>query len=93
MAIALAESSILSKIGFIGDLVFSGRWDEILFGELQSRIIVSVKPNKLKEFTSICLADEVKWIVLGHTGGNSFEINNLINIPIKELRSVWDQGL
>ena len=93
LAIALAESSILSKIGFIGDFEFSGRWDEILFGELQSRIVVSVKPNKLKEFTSVCSADEIKWIALGHTGGNSFEINNLINIPIKQLRSIWDQGL
>lgn len=93
LAIALAESSILSKIGFIGDFEFSGRWDEILFGELQSRIVVSVKPNKLKEFTSVCSADEIKWIALGHTGGNSFEINNLINIPIKQLRSVWDQAL
>ena len=72
LAIALAESSILSKIGFIGDFEFSGRWDEILFGELQSRIVVSVKPNKLKEFTSVCSADEIKWIALGHTGGNSF---------------------
>ena len=93
LAIALAESSILSKIGFIGDFEFSGRWDEILFGELQSRIVVSVKPNKLKEFTSVCSADEIKWIALGYTGGNSFEINNLINIPIKQLRSVWDQAL
>ena len=93
LAIALAESSILSKIGFIGDFEFSGRWDEILFGELQSRIVVSVKPNKLKEFTSVCSADEIKWIALGYTGGNSFEINNLINIPIKQLRSIWDQGL
>ena len=93
LAIALAESSILSKIGFIGDFEFSGRWDEILFGELQSRIVVSVKPNKLKEFTSVCSADEIKWIALGHTGGNSFEINNLINIPIKQLRSITDQGL
>ena len=93
LAIALAESSILSKIGFIGDFEFSGRWDEILFGELQSRIVVSVKPNKLKEFTSVCSADEIKWIALGYTGWNSFEINNLINIPIKQLRSIWDQGL
>jgi len=93
LAISLAESSMISNIGFIGKFEFSGRWDDILFGELQSRIIVSVNQSKLKEFTSICIEDEVKWNILGNTGGDFFRINDLINMPLKKLNSVWDQEL
>ncbi|MBN19299.1 MAG: phosphoribosylformylglycinamidine synthase II [Chloroflexi bacterium] len=93
LAIALAECSIISKIGFVGELEFSGRWDDILFGELQSRIIVTVKSGKFKEFMSTCLDDEIKWVEIGYTGGNSFVVNDLINISLNKLSEVWGKNL
>ena len=47
LAVALAESCIASQLGAVIDLgliqEFLGRWDEVLFGESASRIVVSVR--------------------------------------------------
>ena len=52
LAVALAESSILGGVGFQGnDLIarLSTSWDAALFGERQSRIVVSLAPSQWPE--------------------------------------------
>ena len=45
LAVALAESCILGNIGFKGKISVKDRLDAALFGEAQSRVIVSVSPG------------------------------------------------
>ena len=42
LAVTLAECAIQGKIGFTGDFPVPDRWDAALFGEKQSRIVVSL---------------------------------------------------
>ena len=49
LAVALAESCIAGGFGFIGEsFTYRGRIDTALFGEGQSRIVVSVAPEKVE---------------------------------------------
>ena len=47
LAVALAESCILGGVGFRGNMDTAARWDAALFGEKQSRIVVSVERDRV----------------------------------------------
>ena len=52
LAIAISESAMQNQIGFIANSTLSApstRWDTILFGERQSRVIISISPENEKE--------------------------------------------
>ena len=54
LAVALAECCIAGAVGFRGSGGISGRWDAALFGERQSRIVVSLAPEAVDAFAGIC---------------------------------------
>ena len=47
LAVALAESCITGNIGFTASFAMPGRWDAALFGESESRIVVSLPEDRL----------------------------------------------
>ncbi len=54
ISVALAECSIASNLGVHWDLPLNKvRLDRILFGEGGARILISISPNKVKEFNSM----------------------------------------
>ena len=70
LAVTLAESSIAGGMGVeCGDdtalgskLAGSGsRWDAVLFGEAQSRIVVSLDPGRMERLESLCTQEGVEW--------------------------------
>ena len=94
IAVALAESSINSYKGFEGNFDLDGRWDIGLFGEAQSRIIVSLTPENLGELESMCESFGVGYCVLGKVSGEKrFVINNLIDIDLELLANTSDDAL
>ena len=93
LAVALAECCITGGIGFDGGPAVVGRWDAALFGEDQSRIIVSVAPTKFAELQSACQATGVPWTSLGRTGGESMRVGGIIDVPVAELDDAWSHGL
>ena len=93
LAVALAESCIAGGIGFAGDLPVTGRWDAALFGEGQSRILVSVAPSDLGEVERVCVEEGVPWVALGAVGGESMSIPGLIALPLSEISVAWREGL
>ena len=84
LAIALAEGCIsnpVKKMGAAINLATSRiRMDALLFGETQSRIIVSVRPKNVKKLLQIAKKNKTPVSVIGKTGGNKLLINRLINI-------------
>ena len=46
LAVALAEGSILGGVGFATEFKLPRRWDGALFGERQSRIVVTLPPEQ-----------------------------------------------
>ena len=93
LAVAVAESCIAGGVGFQGDLSVTGRWDAALFGERQSRIVVSLAPEKLEELERVCRIEGAPWTVLGRTGGGSFSMGGILYVPLSEIDDAWRNGL
>ena len=94
LVITLAESCLAGGIGFIGqDWQFEGRIDAALFGELQSRIVVSVRPEKGKQLEELAVASKVSITKLGTVGGRRFVVAPYIDLPLEQMKSVWQESL
>lgn len=93
LAVALAESCITGYIGFTAELALTGRWDAALFGEGQSRIVVSVASSKVGTVEEVCREEGVPWVTLGATGGSAMTIPGLVEVPIDDLDDAWRNGL
>ena len=89
IAVTIAESCILSNIGFESKIKINGRWDVALFGEKHSQIIVSINNNDISRFTTICNEYNMPFVSLGITKPQIFEINSLISNTIVELKNAY----
>lgn len=93
LAVALAESCISSpkrKIGAVINLD-SGRirQDALLFGETQSRIVLSAKPKNLKKIMQIARKNRAPIAPIGKVGGKSLVMGKMINLSIGKLYKAW----
>jgi phosphoribosylformylglycinamidine synthase len=93
LAVALAEACIAGGSGFQGDLDVRGRWDAALFGEAQSRIAVSVRPESLGDLRRLATEEDVPLVVLGTVGGKRFKIRGLVDLPLDDIDRAWRYGL
>ena len=93
LAIALAEMSILGKLGVDLNFEVSGRWDAALFGENQSQVVVSAAPEKSDEILATAAKFEVPILRIGIVGGNRFLLKDIIDLPTGELTRQYMDGL
>ena len=93
LAVCLAESCIAGDIGFRGDFSLQGRWDAALFGEAQSRIVVSLATEALAGFEALASEEDVPWARLGEVGGPGLSLPSLLDVAVDDLRSAWEGGL
>jgi len=93
LAVALAECSIAGAVGFQGAFAAPRRWDAALFGELQSRIVVSVRPERQGDLERICQEQGSPWTVLGHVGGDTLSFPGLLDVSVDEISEVWKGAL
>ena len=106
LAVSLAESCIMGGVGFRGVLDVA-RWDAALFGEKQSRIVVSLSSRDLPEMERLARAQGVPLLPLGRTRSDRFvlrigdEATNdgsnggppAIDLPVARLAEVWTGAL
>ncbi len=93
LAVALAEACIAGGVGFRGDLNLKGRWDAALFGEAQSRILVSARSERLAALKRLAEEMDVPMVVLGIMGGKRFLVEGHIDLPLAEMDRAWRYGL
>ena len=93
LAVALAESAVAGGVGFRGRVDVAGRLDAVLFGEGQSRIVVSLRPQALDELRALAEVWGAPVLVLGETGGDRFALEGLFDLPLSEAESAWRGGL
>ena len=93
LAVALAESTFKYNIGVKIDVGINTSNKALLFGESQSRIVVSLDKKSVNEFKEIAKANNVSIKKLGITQKNRYEFNNLINLEIKELKMRWETAI
>lgn len=89
LAVTLAESCLMGNVGFSGRIAVSGRLDSALFGESQSRIVVSVRAKAEHRLEALAARMNVPLTRLGRTGGDRLIIKGLIDLPLSELHSAW----
>ena len=106
LAVALAESCILGGVGFRG-ILDATRWDAALFGEKQSRIVVSLDSADLPKLADLARSRSVPLLSLGRIGGDRLvlrigdEATNdgsnggppAIDLPLERISDVWTQSL
>ncbi len=101
LAVALAECCISNKENMMGavidDLSFDIRKDAVLFGESQSRIILSCNQKSVNNIRCIATKFKTPLRIIGKTGGKEFKIlgrgYDLINISLGELSKEWVDSL
>ncbi len=93
---ALAECAIIDEENCIGaevSLDVVERLDKTLFSESQSRVIVSISPEKQAEFEEYLSNQNFPFKNIGKTGGSSLVINDIINISLDELKELFYKSI
>ncbi|HFA51743.1 MAG TPA: phosphoribosylformylglycinamidine synthase subunit PurL [Bacteroidetes bacterium] len=72
----LLESAIAGDIGFNIETVDTFRKDSFLFGESQSRIVISIAPGQEDSLQNYLINNNVSFTKLGEVFGNDVLINN-----------------
>ena len=93
LAVALAECCFQGRehhrIGAKIELNDLLRPDFLLFGETQSRIIVSVSPAHSEQFRLMAQSQHVDISEIGKVGGDELLINSWIHIKVSELEKAY----
>jgi phosphoribosylformylglycinamidine synthase len=99
LAVALAEGAFHAArgTGCVVDLAAGIRSDALLFGESQSRIVVTTTATRRKALLALARAKGVQASVIGRTGGRDIVIRldgaDVIRLAVAEARRIWKAGL
>jgi phosphoribosylformylglycinamidine synthase II len=95
VAVALAECSFGGpRLGVRVALELDGlRTDAVLFGESQSRMLLSLRRRNLSRLRDLARREEVPLQVLGEVRGHSVVIEGLIDLPVEPARERWRRAL
>ncbi len=88
LAVSLAECAISNKehpIGASLTLDDKMRTDCLLFGETQSRVIVSCSPDKVSSIQDQFKKAGIDCTQIGTVGGDSFKINDYVDLKLTDL--------
>ena len=90
LAVALAESCVTSGnnmiLGAEIKLQENLREDALLFGETQSRIILSLEEKDLPQFEKLVKEYDIDYAIIGKVGGENIKINNWINLSVQKIK-------
>ena len=89
LAITLAESCLASGLGAEIELKSDLRSDCCLFGETQSRMVVSISPTHSEKFRETARGEGIPFHYIGRVKGNRLKINQWINLAVSQLEKSW----
>jgi phosphoribosylformylglycinamidine synthase len=96
LAVALAEACITHPEKPLGARVtLNGalRPDALLFGESQSRVLVSLSRTALPRLQELVQSADLSCTVLGEVGGVDLEIARYLRMPVNMLQQEWRTAL
>jgi phosphoribosylformylglycinamidine synthase len=91
--ISLLESALPRNLGFSIETDPDARKDAFLFGESQSRILVSVAPDQLDAFVEMLAESDIDFTNLGEVKGNSVMIDNKDYGKLEQFRDLYDNSI
>src|SRR5262249_53964846 len=72
------------------------RLDETLFGEGPSRVVVSVEPERQREFEALMAESAIPWRWIGSTGGERLSIRVagrlVVDVGVDRIEHAWRSG-
>ncbi|MDA1279073.1 MAG: phosphoribosylformylglycinamidine synthase subunit PurL [Chloroflexi bacterium] len=95
IAITIAECSIIGGIGAtIDESPAAGglRWDAAMFGESQSRIVVTVSADRLSDLLALAATEDVPATVMGTVGGDALSFGDMFTTPLATAAEAWKTG-
>jgi phosphoribosylformylglycinamidine synthase len=84
---------MVNGIGFSIDSDMEIRTDAFLFGEAQSRVVVTVTPEKEEALAELLAAAGVEFSLLGETGGTNVVIDDHNFGSVAELKNMYDTAI
>ena len=93
LAVAISECAIAGKVGARVDAPIGDRWVAVLFGEGQSRIVVSLEPDRLDDLRRVCDASDVPWTLIGTVSGDLVEFSGRLTTSLSDLTEAYTLGL
>jgi phosphoribosylformylglycinamidine synthase subunit PurL len=94
LAVALAECSFGGPMLGARVAIERGmRADALLFGESQSRMLVSLRRRHLGQLRDLARREDVPFAVLGEVRGRSLVIGDLVELPLEAARERWRRAL
>ena len=91
--VALAEASFVNDLGF--DVLTDSeiREDAYLFGESQSRVVVSVDPDEEDDFITILMDAGMGFTLLGHVTKGKFVVDEQPYGMVNEYKEVHSESI
>ncbi len=94
IAICLAEKAIASADNLGAEVFLASQPSAgLLFGESQSRVIVSLNPEKEDLLKKICSEFNTGLSKIGIVTRNTFSIEGCIQASVAELRNIWENAI
>ena len=93
LMIACAESAMAGNLGFDITSDAEIRKDAFLFGEAQSRVVVSVKPELEEEFVEMMTMSTVDFSLLGHVTKGEIRVDDEAYATVSEIRDIYNSAL
>lgn len=93
LAVALAESAIAGGVGFQVDIPGEGRADSLLFGEGQSRIVVSLPEENLAAVRALAEGQGVPCTIIGGVQGDAVVLGDKVSVPLASAQRAWQNGV
>ncbi len=96
LAVALGECCISDRDNQIGaeiSLSDDMRADALLFGETQSRVIISVASDRTDEVDRWFAGSNIPFAKIGSVGGSRLKINDLVNLPLEKMHEAFFEAM
>ena len=93
VAVAISECCINGSKGVTVTSEIKGRWDVALFGEEQSRILISANPSNEHTLIAICKEKSVPIMKIGYVSEKDISIGSLIQTEVDDIRGYWEAGI
>ncbi|PTM03430.1 MAG: phosphoribosylformylglycinamidine synthase subunit PurL [Bacteroidetes bacterium] len=91
--VALMESSMVNDLGFDITTDSAIRSDAYLFGESQSRVVVSVNPENEDAFIDLMMLNGVEFDLVGHVTKGSIRIDDVEWGMVNDYAEIYDNAL
>ena len=87
------KSAMINNLGFNISSIEEIRKDSFLFGEAQSRVIVSVKKSDEDKFIDVMMATNAEFEYLGDVQGKDMIIDEKSFGTVAEAKALFDEAL